>query len=197
MNSLATVRSSLEEHEKLLREVEANGQRLRDEVAAAAAAFKQAEPALEEAERRLAASISKPQQASQGMALSPPPCPQPANALSTRGVEALKALEGHIQGLTSEESLANIEKEYQEIQEQASGTPVPDKLAFVLGRIQREGVRQLQAICFELPSHHEVPGPATEAAHVATGPVRREARLYVPYGRLARDPLWAAMNSAA
>ena len=151
MTALATARSSLEDHEKLLRDLVIEGDRLRGAVADAASAFRQAESALEEAERRLADSIARPRAA--GSAASPPPASAPSappNTLSTRGIEALKALEMHIQGLTSSDTLGLVEQEYQQLQAEAAGKSVPSLLAFVMGKLQREGARQLQTIGFEL-----------------------------------------------
>ena len=174
----------------------AEGARLQSVVHEEAEAFRQAESALEEAERRLAASIVKPWQAN--MAAPPPPlvAPVPPNTLSARGLEALHALEAHVNGLTSGDNMARMEQEYQQLQAAAAGRPVQSLLAFVMDRLQREGARQIQVVGFELSKE---PAPMVAEASPAAAELAvpmcsmGASAVVAPAGPLAPDQLGEAL----
>ena len=147
-DALAAARQRLEASEEQYAKLKDQIEEQHQVVNTEAVAFRQAEDALEDAQRRLAGPV--PAVSEEGPAPPPPPVPVPPNTLSARGLEALAALEDHINNLTEGTTMQLIEEEYQQLQEAAAGRPVQPMIAFVLDKLQREGARQLQVIGFEL-----------------------------------------------
>lgn len=141
-DALARVRARLEEHEKLLCDVQAQGEGLRQELAVEAEAFRQAELALQEAQCRVAASSAH--------AVAPPS--RVAPSLSERGAAAMQSLEAHLAALSSPDCAKLAEEEYQVAATAArqAGEEPPSLIAFILKRLGGAGADADQIIKTEL-----------------------------------------------
>ncbi len=255
-DALAAARKKQEEHDELLAQLQEEGEKLREKVATEAEAFKQAEAALEEAERRIVRTIQPPDL--QDAVLSPAAEPPPAPALSAEGAAALDGLVAQIANLASPATIRDAEEKHREAvaaAELAGRTP-PSILEFVLGTLSQEGGRKLELVRFDISKAVNVPDaaaatvPTVAAAHVlpaaaervtprptaiaarpeqprgegglgdnprmqqrchkplsrecardhaetAAAARRSEARQQLLRGSPVRDPLWAAIHTAA
>ena len=186
--ALAAARQSLEQHESLMAEMQAEEERLRQAVAAEAMAYKQAEAALESAQRRMAETAG-PQRESVAAPREEPAAPRPP-ALSQQGAAALELLRSQLAGLGSVNTVQDAEAAHQRAIQEATtaGQAPPSALAFVLDMLGKRGLEQLELVRFDIAKQtiEEVPAatapsvPAAErptAVVVATERPRREGGL--------------------
>ncbi len=161
--ALAAARKKLEEHEAVMRDLQEEVEELGKTVAAEAQAFRQAESALEEAQRRFAQSVqsvqaelvpavSTPGAAPAMVPSALPTQPPPAPALSLLGTEAMNGLLAQLEQLASAASIKAAEEEYVQLLQAApaAGEEHPTLLKFVLQRLSQQGTAKLNVVRFDI-----------------------------------------------
>ncbi len=165
--ALADARRQLEQHEGLLTEMQTEAERLRQLVSVKAKAYKLAETALEDAQRRFAESVvpsggpttHEPQAPAAAMAMPAAP------SLSAQGAAAMDGLMSHLQHLGSATSVKEAEEAHRHAvaAAEAEHRDPPTLLAFVLEFLGTQGLKQLEMIRFDL-SKATRDGPVEPAA---------------------------------
>ncbi len=166
-DALAAARQQLERQEDLLAEVETEADRLRSLVATEAAAYKQAEAALEETLK----SVGPRATACPAPPVPPAPVP-PAPALSPQGAAALEELRGRLAGLGSASTIQAAEAAHQRevAAAQTEGREPPSLLAFVLTLLGEQGLEQLELVRFDIAKAVAPAAPAPTAPAAAEVP---------------------------
>ena len=160
--AMADARKDFEAKQLALADLQAEVDKCNAAMHRTADLFRQAEIALEVAQRDVAAAILPPPP----ITLAAPLARGPGRSRSPAGFEALEALRRSIVGLGSQGVIAEAQREHTEQTERhlAQGSEPPPPFAeFVLKRLQAEGTKQLDTISFELSAD-------PQASVFATGP---------------------------